>query len=109
MPAKLYFPSHETEKYAHVTYFFADGKENLFLMKHVVIIPSLPVKNYIAHPEMSAQKITDAILDSLQTDPYDFYLINYANADMVGHSGNLEATIKAVECLDAQINNSMSR
>ena len=97
---KTIFSIAETEKYAHVTYFFADGKEKSFPHETRSIIPSLPLKNYIAHPEMSAQKITDAVLHSLQTDPYDFYLINYANADMVGHSGNLEATIKAVECLD---------
>lgn len=100
---KTIFSIAETEKYAHVTYFFNGGHEKPFPGEEQVLIPSLPLKNYVDHPEMSAQKITDAVLESLQTNPCDFYLINYANADMVGHSGNLEATIKAVECLDNQI------
>lgn len=93
----------ETEKYAHVTYFFADGREKPFPHETRVLIPSLALKNYIDHPQMSAQKITDAVLHSLKTKPCNFYLINYANADMVGHSGNMQATIKAIECLDKQI------
>lgn len=100
---KTIFSIAETEKYAHVTYFFADGKEAPFEHETRIMIPSLRLKNYINHPEMSAQKITDAVINSLQTDPKDFYLINYANADMVGHSGDLNATIKAIECLDVQI------
>ena len=68
-----------------------------------MLISSFPAKNYIDHPAMSAQEITYAIIKSLQTDPKDFYLINYANADMVAHSGNFEATIKAVEILDEQL------
>ena len=68
-----------------------------------ILIPSIKAKNYINHPEMSAQKITVKVLKSLQTDPATFYLINYANADMVGHSGNFDATVKACEFLDSQI------
>ena len=100
---KTIFTIAETEKYAHVTYFFADGREAPFPHETRTMIPSLRLKNYIAHPEMSAQKITGAVIASLQTNPCDFYLINYANADMVGHSGDLPATIKAVQCLDMQI------
>lgn len=93
----------ETEKYAHVTYFFSDGIEQPFTGETWKLIHSLPVKNYAQSPAMSAQKITDAVLHSLQTKPANFYLINYANADMVGHSGNFDATVKAIECLDHQI------
>lgn len=93
----------ETEKYAHVTYFFGGGKEEPFANETRVLIPSLPLKNYVEHPRMSAEKITDAVLHSLKNDPKDFYLINYANADMVGHSGNFQATVKAVEWLDYEL------
>ena len=100
---KRIFSIAETEKYAHITYFFNGGKEAAVPHEKRVLIQSIRTKNYIMHPEMSAQKITNAVLKSLKTDPYDFYLINYANADMVGHSGNFGATVKAIECLDAQI------
>lgn len=93
----------ETEKYAHVTYFFNGGKEQPLPNEERVLIPSIPAKNYIDHPCMSAPEITQAIIKSLQKSPKDFYLINYANADMVGHSGNLPATIQAIECLDDQL------
>lgn len=94
----------ETEKYAHVTYFFNGGREHPYETEHQELIPSLPVKNYIAHPEMSAAAITEHVIHSLNTDPYDVYLINYANADMVGHSGNVPATIQAIEILDQELN-----
>jgi 2,3-bisphosphoglycerate-independent phosphoglycerate mutase len=93
----------ETEKYAHVTYFFGGGREQELPGEELVMIPSIKTHNYVAHPEMSAKDITNTVLKSLQTDPYDFYLINYANADMVGHSGDFEATVKAVECLDREL------
>ena len=93
----------ETEKYAHVTYFFNGGKEEAVPHESRVLIQSIRAKNYVEHPEMSAQEITDTVLESLKTNPADFYLINYANADMVGHSGDFQATIKAIECLDKQI------
>lgn len=101
---KSIFSIAETEKYAHVTYFFNGGKEEPVATETQALIPSLPAKNYIDHPEMSAQKITYTVIKSLQTDPKDFYLINYANADMVGHSGNLDATVKAIEVLDDLLN-----
>ncbi len=100
---KTIFSIAETEKYAHVTYFFADGREKPFAGETRILIPSLPLKKYSENPEMCAQKITDALIHSLKKDPCDFYLVNYANADMVGHTGNLPATIKAVECLDNQL------
>lgn len=93
----------ETEKYAHVTYFFDGYHEEPFKHETRMLIPSLPDKKYSAHPCMSAPQITQAVLHSLITHPCDFYLINYANADMVGHSGNFKETVKAVECLDAQL------
>jgi len=100
---KRLFAIAETEKYAHVTYFFSGGREQAFSTETRVLVPSIPAKNYIDHPQMSAKKITQHVLHSLQTDPCDFYLINYANADMVGHSGNMAATVKAVECVDKQL------
>lgn len=93
----------ETEKYAHVTYFFRGGREKALPNETQVLIPSLHAKNYVANPCMSAPEITEAILESLKNDPKDFYVINYANADMVGHSGNFDATVKAVECVDKQL------
>jgi len=93
----------ETEKYAHVTYFFDGGLETTFPHETRVLIPSIKEKNYSDHPCMSAPEITSAVLSSLERNPADFYLINYANADMVGHSGNMQATSKAVECLDKQL------
>lgn len=100
---KTIFSIAETEKYAHVTYFFTGMKEEKLPLETRMLIPSLHEKNYIHHPEMSAQKITQTVLDSLQKDPKDFYIINYANADMVGHSGDLRATITAIEYLDTQL------
>lgn len=93
----------ETEKYAHVTYFFDGGKEVIFPYETRVLIPSLKREKYDTDPEMSAQKITNMLKYSLQNDLHDFYLVNYANADMVGHSGNFLATVHAVECLDRQL------
>lgn len=93
----------ETEKYAHVTYFFRGMVDKQLGNEQRVLIPSIKAKNYIEHPEMSAQKITDKVLESLKSDPACFYLINYANTDMVGHSGNFDATVKACEFLDGQL------
>ncbi len=100
---KRMFAIAETEKYAHVTYFFSGGREHAYATETHVLIPSIPAKNYIDLPEMSAQEITKAVLNSLRTDPQNFYLINYANPDMVGHSGNLAATVKAIEYLDGEL------
>lgn len=100
---KSIFVIAETEKYAHVTYFFSGGREQPLPNETRILIPSIPAKNYVDQPCMSALKITQMILDSLRTAPKDFYLINYANADMVGHSGTMSATVKAIECLDIQL------
>lgn len=93
----------ETEKYAHVTYFIKGGSKIKLPSETDILIPSIKAKNYIEYPCMSAPEITQTVIDSLQKDPKDFYLINYANADMVGHSGNFDATVKAIECLDEQL------
>ncbi len=93
----------ETEKYAHITYFFSGGREREIPNEERILVPSLSEKDYTQHPCMSAPEITNAVVESLQSNPKDFYLINYANADMVGHSGNMDATVKAIECLDTQL------
>ncbi len=100
---KTIFTIAETEKYAHVTYFFNGGREEAVPCETRVLIPSISAQNYIKKPNMSADKITQTVLESLRHDPKDFYLMNYANADMVGHSGNFRATVQAVECLDEQL------
>ncbi len=100
---KTIFSIAETEKYAHITHFFTGHKEEPVAGETRVLIPSIVAKNYIEHPCMSAPEITNAVLKSLQEDPHDFYLINYANADMVGHSGDMAATIKAIEYLDVEL------
>ncbi|TET06706.1 2,3-bisphosphoglycerate-independent phosphoglycerate mutase [Candidatus Dependentiae bacterium] len=100
---KSIFSIAETEKYAHVTYFFGGGREKAFPGEKQIMIKSISVKTYENHPCMSAPEITKTVLDSLAHEPKDFYLINYANPDMVGHSGNFEATVKAVECVDKQL------
>lgn len=94
----------ETEKYAHVTYFLNNGRESTFPRETRVLVPSISAMSYKDTPEMRAQEITDQVLKSLETAPADFYVINYANPDMVGHSGDPVATIKAIEFLDKQIN-----
>ncbi len=88
----------ETEKYAHVTYFFNGGTEKPFAGEERMLIASPKVGHFDEAPEMSAAKITDAILENVQK--YDFILVNFANGDMVGHTGNFNATIKAIEALD---------
>ncbi|MCK9379132.1 MAG: 2,3-bisphosphoglycerate-independent phosphoglycerate mutase [Candidatus Moranbacteria bacterium] len=90
----------ETEKYAHVTYFFNGGKEEPWPGEDRVLIPSPSVSKFDQAPEMSADKITQKVIEALELEKYDFILINYANADMVGHTGNEEATIRAVETVD---------
>jgi 2,3-bisphosphoglycerate-independent phosphoglycerate mutase len=91
----------ETEKYAHVTYFFNGGVEKPFGGEERILVPSPKVATYDLKPEMSAQGITDTVVKAIEKGEFDAIIMNYANADMVGHSGNLEATIKAVEAVDA--------
>ncbi|HQS83787.1 MAG: phosphoglycerate mutase (2,3-diphosphoglycerate-independent) [Alphaproteobacteria bacterium 16-39-46] len=90
----------ETEKYAHVTFFFNGGREAPFLGEDRILIPSPKVSTYDLKPEMSAFEITETLLDALLKKQYDVYIVNFANADMVGHTGNLKASIQAVEVLD---------
>ena len=94
------FHAAETEKYAHVTYFFNGGKEQQFTGEERHLEPSPKVPTYDQQPEMSARPLTEAILQRLQDHDDDFILVNYANPDMVGHTGVLEAAIKAVETVD---------
>ena len=91
----------ETEKYAHVTYFFNGGVEKPFGGEERILVPSPKVATYDLQPEMSAQGLTDTVVKALEKGDFDAIIMNYANADMVGHSGNLEAAIKAVEAVDA--------
>jgi 2,3-bisphosphoglycerate-independent phosphoglycerate mutase len=93
----------ESEKYAHVTYYINGERTPSRPQEKRVSIPSLHLASYEEQPCMSARQITTAVINSLITDPRNFYLINYANADMVGHSGNLEATIRAIQCLDNEL------
>src|SRR6266700_8383189 len=91
----------ETEKYAHVTYFFNGGVEKPFFGEERILVPSPKVATYDLKPEMSAQGITDTVVNAIEKNEFDAIIMNYANADMVGHSGKLEAAIKAVEAVDA--------
>jgi 2,3-bisphosphoglycerate-independent phosphoglycerate mutase len=90
----------ETEKYAHVTFFFSGGKEALIEGEERILIPSPDVATYDLQPEMSAPELTDKLVDAICSGKFDLIICNYANGDMVGHTGNLKAAIEAVECLD---------
>jgi 2,3-bisphosphoglycerate-independent phosphoglycerate mutase len=91
----------ETEKYAHVTYFFNGGVETPFPGEERVLVPSQKVATYDLKPEMSAAGIADAVIKATEDGTFDVMIVNFANADMVGHSGKIEPTIKAVEAVDA--------
>jgi 2,3-bisphosphoglycerate-independent phosphoglycerate mutase len=93
----------ETEKYAHVTYFFSGGVETPYPGEDRVLVPSPKVATYDLKPEMSAVEVTDRLVAAIETGKYDAIVCNYANGDMVGHTGNLDAAIKAIETLDACI------
>ena len=90
----------ESEKYAHVTYFFSGGRELPFQNEDRKIVASPDVKTYDLQPEMSAEGVTDTIVSAIRSGNYDMIVCNFANGDMVGHTGILIAAIKAVECLD---------
>ena len=92
----------ETEKYAHVTFFFNGGIEEPYENETRVLIPSPQVKTYDMQPQMSAPEVGDAVLKALD-EGYDFVVVNFANGDMVGHTGNFEAAIKAVEAVDHEL------
>jgi 2,3-bisphosphoglycerate-independent phosphoglycerate mutase len=93
----------ETEKYAHVTYFFNGGIEKPFPGEDRALIPSQKVATYDLAPEMSAAGIADAVIKAVNDTAFDVIIVNFANADMVGHSGKLEPTIRAVETVDTQL------
>ncbi len=91
----------ETEKYAHVTFFFNGGRETPFTGEDRILIPSpKEVETYDQKPEMSADQVADQATQRILQQKYDFILMNFANADMVGHTGNYEATVRAIETLD---------
>lgn len=90
----------ESEKYAHVTYFVNGGREDPYPLEDRVHIPSPKVKTYDLKPEMSAVEITEFVLNKMRTDSYQFYVINFANPDMVGHTGSISATVKGIETVD---------
>ena len=93
----------ETEKFAHVTYFFNGGIEKPFPGEERILCPSLKVATYDLAPEMRAECIADTIIKAVNDTAFDLIVSNFANADMVGHSGKLEPTIHAVEAVDAQL------
>lgn len=90
----------ETEKYAHVTFFFNGGVEKVYDGEDRILVPSPKVATYDMQPEMSAYEVTEKLLEALDTDKYDVVILNYANCDMVGHTGNMEAAVSAVEAVD---------
>ena len=94
----------ETEKYAHVTYFFNGGLEDCFEGEDRVLIPSPRVETYDKKPEMSASEVTKELIKRINKKKYTLIVTNFANTDMVGHTGNMKATIKAVEILDKCLN-----
>lgn len=100
---KTQFRVAEKEKYAHVTYFFNGGAEQEFPGEERAIVPSKPVASYDLVPEMSAYEITDRLVKEIKSKKYDFLVANFANGDMVGHTGNLKAAVKAVEVLDESL------
>ncbi|MDR0640540.1 MAG: 2,3-bisphosphoglycerate-independent phosphoglycerate mutase [Holosporales bacterium] len=93
----------ETEKYAHVTYFFDGGRDTEYPYEDRILIPSPKVDDYSQTPDMSAHQITDAIMEAMQRKSHDVIIANFANADMIGHTGNFEATWEALRLLDGHI------
>ncbi len=90
----------ETEKYAHVTFFFSGGREEEYDGETRILIPSPDVATYDLKPEMSAPEVTDKLVEAIESGQYDVLVVNYANGDMVGHTGVFDAAVKAVEALD---------
>lgn len=91
----------ETEKYAHVTFFFSGGREELFSGEERVLVPSPKVATYDLQPAMSAPEVTDRLVEAIHSGEFDLIVCNFANGDMVGHTGNYEAAVQAVEALDS--------
>lgn len=90
----------ETEKYAHVTFFFNGGREEPFSGEDRILVPSPNVATYDLQPEMSAEELTDLLVEAIQGGRHDVCICNFANPDMVGHTGNYAATVRAIETLD---------
>jgi len=93
----------ETEKYAHVTFFFNGGEEKVFDGEDRILVPSPKVQTYDLKPEMSAPEVTDKLVEAIGSGKYDLIVVNYANSDMVGHTGILAAAVKAVEAVDKSL------
>lgn len=93
----------ETEKYAHVTFFFSGGREDAYTGEDRILVPSPRVATYDQQPAMSAHEVTDAVVQAIQSKRYDLIVCNFANTDMVGHTGKLKAAIQAVETVDTCI------
>jgi len=90
----------ETEKYAHVTFFFNGGRETVFPGEERILVPSPRVATYDQQPEMSAPEVTDKVVEAIRSRRFDVIVLNYANTDMVGHTGRIDAATKAVEAVD---------
>ena len=90
----------ETEKYAHVTFFFNGGEEKQYPGEDRILVPSPKVATYDLQPEMSAREVTEKVVEAINLNKYNVIILNYANPDMVGHTGSLPAAIKAVETID---------
>jgi 2,3-bisphosphoglycerate-independent phosphoglycerate mutase len=97
------FHTAETEKYAHVTYFFNGGQEPPFPGEDRIMVPSVKVATYDLQPEMSAAGVADALVKAIESRNYDFAIVNFANPDMVGHTGDFEATCAAMAATDAAV------
>ncbi|HAU01942.1 MAG TPA: 2,3-bisphosphoglycerate-independent phosphoglycerate mutase, partial [Porticoccaceae bacterium] len=90
----------ETEKYAHVTFFFSGGKESLYDGEERILVPSPNIATYDKQPEMSAFEVTEKLVEAIGSNKFDAIICNYANCDQVGHTGNFDASVKAVEAID---------
>ena len=90
----------ETEKYAHVTFFLNGGREREFTGEDRILVPSPKVATYDLQPQMSAEEVTDRLIEAIETGTYDFIVVNFANTDMVGHTGIMKAAVEAVETVD---------
>jgi 2,3-bisphosphoglycerate-independent phosphoglycerate mutase len=100
----------ETEKFAHVTFFFNGGSDSIFDNEDRILIASPKVRTYDEKPEMAAHEVTEELIKAIESQKYDFIIVNFANADMVGHTGIESAAIKAIETLDvcmAKIENAL--
>lgn len=100
---KLQMHIAETEKYAHVTYFFNGGIEASYPNEERLLVPTQHDYNFAENPAMSASEITEKVVESIESKKYDFIIVNYANADMIGHTGDFKATVKAIEIIDDKI------